>query len=195
MSAVERAGISRLNWGCGAAGEPGWINSDIKSGPGIQLPADIREGLPVPDHTFDYAVSVHALPEIPYPDLVPALVELRRVLKPGGTLRLVLPDLDLGVDAYRRGAGGYFEIPDDVARSPGAKLCVQLTWFGYSRSVFTWDFTRELLERAGFESIRRSSYRQTSSPYPGITELDNRPTESLYAEASTPRSVEHPAAP
>jgi len=195
MTPAEPGAISRLNWGCGAAGEPGWINSDIKTGPGIQLPADIREGLPVPDHAFDYAVSVHALPEIRYPDLVPVLAELCRVLKPGGTLRLVLPDLDLGVDAYRRGDGGYFEIPDDVARSPGAKLCVQLTWFGYSRSVFTWDFTGELLERAGFERICRCRYRHTSSPYPGITELDNRPRESLFVEASTPRPVEHPAAP
>ena len=195
MRSVQAGAISRLNWGCGAAGEPGWINSDIKTGPGIQLPADIREGLPVPDHTFDYAVSVHALPEIPYPDLVPSLLELRRVLKPGGTLRLVLPDLDLGVDAYRRGDGDHFEIPDDVARAPGAKLCVQLTWFGYSRSVFTWDFTRELLERAGFERIHRCRHGHTESPHPGITELDNRRCESLFAEASTPRAVEHRAGP
>lgn len=82
-----------------------------------------------------------------------------------------------------------------MARTPGAKLCVQLTWFGYSRSVFTWDFTRELLERAGFERIRRCRHGHTESPHPGITELDNRPRESLFAEASTPRGVEHRAGP
>lgn len=185
----------RLNWGCGAEGEPGWTNSDVKTGPGIQLPADIRDGLPVPDHSFDYAVSVHALPELPYPDLVPALAELHRVLEPGGTLRLVPPDLDRGVDAYRRGDAGYFEIPDDVARSPGARLCIQLTWFGYSRSVFTWDFIRELLERAGFVRIRRCRYRVTASRHPGITELDDRPAESLFVEASTPEAGAQPSGP
>ncbi len=95
--------LRRLNWGCGAAGEPGWVNSDIKDGPGIDVPGDILAGLPLADDTFDYAVSIHALPELPLDAQVPALAELRRVLKPGGVLRLALPDLLKGVDAYRRG--------------------------------------------------------------------------------------------
>jgi hypothetical protein len=33
--------IRRLNWGCGDVRPPGWINSDIKSGPGIDISADI----------------------------------------------------------------------------------------------------------------------------------------------------------
>ena len=36
----------RLNWGCGEHPEPGWINSDIKDGPGIDLSCDHRAGSP-----------------------------------------------------------------------------------------------------------------------------------------------------
>jgi SAM-dependent methyltransferase len=176
--------LRRLNWGCGASGEPGWINSDIKEGPGIDIPCDIRDGLPLETDSIEYAVSIHALPELTYPDLVPALTELRRVLKPGGVLRLCLPDLLRGVEAYERGDRSYFLVPDEVARTIGGKLAVQLTWYGYSRSLFTPDFAEELLLKAGFSSVEHVSYGETSSRYPGIVELDNRKPESLFIEAT-----------
>lgn len=176
-------GPRRLNWGCGAAGEPGWVNSDIKSGPLVQLPCDIREGLPVPDGAFTYIVSIHALPEIPLPDLPGVLRELRRVLAEDGAIRLAVPDMDRAYDAYRRGDADYFEVPDRDARSLGAKLVTQLVWYGYSRTVFTWDFLRELLVDAGFVSIRRCGFRETTAPFAGITSLDDRERETLFVEA------------
>ena len=94
--------VRRLNWGCGTRPEPGWINSDRKQGPGIDISCDIREGLPLADGSIDYAVSIHALPEVPYPDLVPVLEELHRVLKPGGVLRLGLPNLERAIDEIGR---------------------------------------------------------------------------------------------
>jgi len=181
---VPQGAVRRLNWGCGAEGEPGWINSDQKEGPGVDISCDIREGLPLEADSIDYAVSIHALPEIPFPELVPALTELHRVLKPGGVLRLSLPDLDKAIKAYQRGDRAYFLIPDDDARSLGGKMVVQLTWYGYSRSVFTTDFVEELLSKAGFGRVDRVSYRVTASAFAGITELDNRERESLFVEGT-----------
>ena len=175
--------VRRLNWGCGASGEPGWINSDVKEGPGIDIPCDIRNGLPLDSDSIDYAVSIHALPELTYPDLVPALTELCRVLKRRGVLRLSLPDLLKGVDAYQRGDRSYFLVPDEDARTLGGKLAVQLSWYGYSRSLFTPEFAEELLLKAGFRSVAHVSFGETSSPFPGIVELDNREAESLFIEA------------
>jgi predicted SAM-dependent methyltransferase len=177
------AEVRRLNWGCGHRGEPGWINSDRKSGPGIDLSCDILDGLPLMSDAFDYVVSIHALPEVPYADLVPTLQELRRVLKPGGVLRLSLPDLDRAIAAYQRGDRDYFVVPDEDAASVGAKMVVQLIWYGYSRTLFNRDFVRELLERAGFSAIYDCGYRQTRSAHAGIVELDNRERESLFVEA------------
>jgi Methyltransferase domain len=175
--------VRRLNWGCGLHPKPGWVNSDIKEGPGIDVSCDIRNGLPFESDWFDYVVSIHALPEIPYPDLGRALAELRRVVKPGGFVRLCLPDLDRAIAAYQRHDDAYFLVPDEVARSIGGKLIVQLTWYGYSRSLFTNDFIEELLDEAGFAEVIRCAYKQTASQYAEIVDFDNRENESLFVEA------------
>jgi predicted SAM-dependent methyltransferase len=173
----------RLNWGCGESGEPGWINSDIKEGPGVDISRDIRDGLPIESDSLDYVVSIHALPMIGYPDLVPVLRELHRVLKPGGVLRLALPDVDKGIRAYLAGDRSYFEVPDEDADTLSGKFILHMLWFGYSVSMFTSEFTHELLRRAGFAEVRDCGYRETGSEHEGITELDNRERETFFVEA------------
>ena len=178
--------VRRLNWGCGEHTAPGWINADIKKGPGVDVAGDIRDGLPLDDDSIDYATSVHALPELPYPDVVPALAELRRVLKPGGVLRLCLPDLDKGIRAYMQGRDDYFLIPKSDAHSRGGRFILHMLWYGYSRTLFTVDFIEELLLRAGYIDIVECRYRETASAFPEIVEFDNREPESFYVEATKP---------
>jgi SAM-dependent methyltransferase len=184
MEMATQTNVKRLNWGCGGWTPAGWINSDIKQGRGIDISADIRQGLPLEEASIDYIVSIHALPEMPYDDLLPALLELRRVLKPGGVLRLALPDLLKGVRAYERGDRDYFLVPDDDVKSLGAKLIVQLIWYGYSRTLFTAEFIEEMLFKAGFARVDHCAYQRTESQFPEITELDNRENESLFVEAT-----------
>ncbi len=183
LSDGRRTTLRRLNWGCGTVARAGWLNSDCKARPGVDLVGDIRDGLPLPADSLDYAVSIHALQDLPHRDLLPALQELHRVLKPGGVLRLALPDLDRAIDAYRRGDHRYFLIPDSEARSLGGKLCVQMLWYGALRSIFTYDFVAELLAKAGFTEVTRCRYGETASPHAEIVELDNRERESLWVEA------------
>lgn len=177
------ATVKRLNWGCGGHTLAGWINSDQKQGDGVDLCCDIRQGLPLESNSIDYAASIHALVEVPYDQIAAVLGELRRVLKPGGILRLCLPDLLKGVRAYERGDRNYFLVPDEDARLLGAKLVVQLIWYGYSRTIFTSDFIEEMLRKAGFARVEHCDYLQTSGPFPEIVELDNREAESLFVEA------------
>jgi predicted SAM-dependent methyltransferase len=179
----RKASINRLNWGCGSHLAGGWINSDVKDSPGVDLVADIRKGLPLAAETIDYAVSIHALPEFAYSDLQMVLEELRRVLKPGGVLRLALPDLRRGIDAYLRGDMDYFQVDPEEARSEGGRFIVHMLWYGYSRSLFTVDFMEELLEKSGFVDIRECAFQATASDFEQIVELDNRPDESFFIEA------------
>jgi predicted SAM-dependent methyltransferase len=180
---ITAMGIVRLHWGCGSTPVPGWINSDRRNLPGVDVVCDIRGGLPLESDSIDYAVSVHALQEVPYPDLTPVLQELRRVLKQDGFLRLVLPDRDKGIQAYLRNDRDYFLIPDEEIESIGGKFIVQLLWYGHSRTLFTYDFVEELLFKAGFDRVSRCRYKETGSAHPDIVELDRREQESLFVEA------------
>src|SRR3954454_2504283 len=168
--------MHRLNWGCGPITPYGWVNSDVNPWPGVDVVADIRAGLPLPEGAFDYVVSIHALGDLPYTALDPAVAELRRVLKPGGVLRLGLPDMDKAIAAYvAKDADYFFLVPDSHAKSLSGKMISQLLWFGQSRSMFTVEFATELLARNGFHTIRKCRFRETASEHAGITELDNRP--------------------
>lgn len=179
--------MRRLNWGCGAHVAPGWINSDVKDEAGVDLVADIRQGLPLKTDSIDYAVSIHALPEFSYPELVPVLEELHRVLSPGATLRLALPDLRRGIEAYLAGDEDYFKVGSDEVASLGGRFIVQMLWYGYSRTLFTPDFALELLQKAGFAEVRECAFGVTASGIAEIVELDNRADESFFVEGRKPQ--------
>jgi predicted SAM-dependent methyltransferase len=114
------------------------------------------------------------------------VAELHRVLKPGGILRLALPDLDRAIDAYRSGDASYFYVPDEYARSTGAKLIAQIIWYGSVHTPMVYEYVEELLRDAGFERVTRCAFGETASAYAEIVQLDNRPRESMFVEAAKP---------
>jgi SAM-dependent methyltransferase len=176
--------VMRLQIGCGKFPRPGWINTDNKVRPGVDCVVDLRGDLPFADSTFDYAAAIHVLPHIPLAGLAPALARVLRVLKPGGVFRIALPDLEKAIDAYRRRDAAYFAIPDAQWKSLGAKLVAQIVWHNDIRTPFTYDLAAEALEKAGFASVTRCEFRQTSSRFSEIVDLDNREHESLFVEAT-----------
>lgn len=175
--------VKRLNAGCGSCIVPGWMHADRLAADGVDFPCDIRAGLPVDSDHFDYVVAMHLLQDLPYPDVLPALCELRRVLKRGGVLRLGLPDLDRAIAAYLRRDHGYFYIPDDDGASIGSKLVTQVVWYGSVRTPFTYEFIEEWLRKADFREVTRCAFKQTHSSYADIVQLDNRERETLFVEA------------
>jgi predicted SAM-dependent methyltransferase len=174
---------TRLNLGCGPQPRAGWLNVDKQPYAGVDACGDLCAGLPLRSDSVDAIVAMHVLQDLAWPELPAALAEMRRLLKPGGVLRLGLPDLDRAIDAYRHGDAAYFHVPDDDARSPGAKLVTQIIWYGSVRTPFTFDFAREWLERAGFRAVERCAFGQTRHGDAGLVDLDNREHESLFVEA------------
>ncbi len=174
-------GIRRLNWGCAGSPARGWMNGDVAVSPGLDVIGDLREGLPLPDASLDYIVTVNAFTQVPHGQLEEALSELKRLLRTDGVLRLEVPDLERSVRAYLEGDVSYFPVPDDQAHSLGAKLILHLTGADSRRSLYTFDALEEVMLRSGFRRIARCQFGETASEFAGITELDDR-DESLFVE-------------
>jgi len=84
-----------LNLACGATcvHSPAWLNLDYTPlGPAAQQ-ADLLGPLPLASGAMDVVYSSHFIEHVPRHRVRALLRECHRVLKPGGLLRLVVPDL------------------------------------------------------------------------------------------------------
>ena len=172
----------RLNLGCGPNVAPGWLNIDLAPVAGA-VQGDLRAGLPLADSSVDCIAAIHVLQDLPWLDVMPALAEMRRVLKPGGVLRLAVPDLDRAIRAYLAGDRAYWYVPEEHAKSGGAKLVTQIVWYGSVRTPCNWDFVREWLLAARYRDAQRCAFGVTRAAFPELARLDNRQRESLFVEA------------
>jgi predicted SAM-dependent methyltransferase len=83
-----------VNLGCGAHFHPDWINIDIVAmGPGV-IAHDLSKGIPLADQSCEVVYHSHVLEHLRRADVNPFLKECFRVLKPGGILRVAVPDLE-----------------------------------------------------------------------------------------------------
>ena len=89
-----------VNVGCGAVYHPAWINLDAApSAPEVKR-SDARDGLPFPDASVDAVYHSHMLEHLDAASARAFLRECHRVLRPGGVLRVVVPDLEGIAQAY-----------------------------------------------------------------------------------------------
>lgn len=178
----------RLNVGAGNVRPSGWCNVEPYPQdwpPEGVIVADPLTGLPWPDATFDGAVAHHVLQMVAWPDLVPWLGEVHRVLKPGAVLRLTVPDMLAAFDAYDENNSDWFPIDEKIESSLDGRLCVYLTQAGATRSVFTAPWLLELLSRAGFvDEAHIEEPGVTCSEHLWILDLDDRMGESIVVEGS-----------
>lgn len=93
-SSNSKDSVRRLNVGCGRTFHPEWTNVDLESVDPQVLKHDIRQGLPFDDDTFDVVYHSHVLEHLAPEDGERLIAECYRVLKPGGVLRIVVPDLE-----------------------------------------------------------------------------------------------------
>jgi predicted SAM-dependent methyltransferase len=90
----------KLHIGCGNHLLDGWLNADLRPRAAGVVSLDATRPLPIPDESFDYIFSEHLIEHMPYPQGCNLLAEFRRVLKPGGTVRLATLDFAFLVALY-----------------------------------------------------------------------------------------------
>lgn len=124
----SRTGLLMLNLGCGDRTHPDWVNIDsslrlrlgmlplirrwVPSPPDIRI-HDLRHGIPFGDGTVDIVYASHVLEHLTRNVGREFLREIYRVLKPGGIVRIVVPDLEAAVRQYLVALDGVKSHPED----------------------------------------------------------------------------------
>lgn len=89
-----------LNVGCGTMLHPDWVNVDVAPSRRDVRRCDLTEGLPFPDRSFDACYCSHVLEHLEPAQAERAVAEIYRVLRPGGVVRVVVPDLAAIAEHY-----------------------------------------------------------------------------------------------
>ncbi len=154
----EDAGL-RLHLGCGKRRLPGFVHVDLADHPHIDHHHDVRTLPMFADGAADLIYACHILEYFDRVEVQDVLAEWRRVLGPGGTLRLAVPDFAALAEAYRRWGDldrihgplfGRIEI-----QTPEGPRCL------YHRTVYDFAALEKTLHEAGFREVRRYDWRST----------------------------------
>lgn len=89
---LAQPGLKKLHIGCGHNKPAGWLNTDITDHADVCF-LDATTTFPMPDNVFEYAFSEHMIEHVSYEAGHVMLREIRRVLKPGGKVRIATPNL------------------------------------------------------------------------------------------------------
>lgn len=169
-----------INIGCGKAKLPGFVNIDLEPGGDIQC--DVTKGLPYADATVDGIYSEHFIEHLSQRDIVAFLRECRRVLKPGGRVRIATPDLG---EIVRQYANNDWRQPwlrqygYDWVYNRAEYLNVNLREWGHQWLVDEDELSR-LANLAGLEKAQRCSLGESTDVRLG--NLETRPESTLIME-------------
>lgn len=90
----------RVNIGCGRVFDREWVNLDVAPAAPEVRAWDARAGLPFGDRSVDAVYHSHVLEHLEADAGKKFLAECARVLRPGGILRVAVPDLESVARAY-----------------------------------------------------------------------------------------------
>lgn len=171
----------RLCLGSGDAPIPGWLNVDLS--PGADLRLDLRFGIPLPDTSVELIYSEHVIEHLCVEDGWRLMVECRRLLAPGGCVRVATPDLADVVTDYPRTwrDHDFLQWPEYSWVDSPARL-VNLAFHGWGhRYLYDFDELALRLRQAGFTDVRRCGLGESTTP--ALTGMETRRDSRLVVEA------------
>jgi predicted SAM-dependent methyltransferase len=154
---------------------------------------DVAEGLPFEAGSLDWVYAEHMIEHLTVPVAVGWLREVRRVLAPGGLLRLTTPDLGTYVDGYL--GSGFFKTHRHEVYAAGlgppmpqrrAFMFNQIFYLYGHRWIYDLDELRYVLTAAGFDTatVRQRAFRDGARA--DVADLDRavRRDETVYVEVT-----------
>jgi SAM-dependent methyltransferase len=167
----------KVNLGCGHDIKNSWLNIDL-SVPAIDgtlcrgtvlMSYDLRLGLPLESHSCSFIYSSHFFEHLEFRHGLKLMTDCHRVLKPGGTFRLALPDYREIFRAYIQGNAEYFSLIDvrwlGPMRDQNTATVVDYVNYAvyqHGQHKFIYDEHKIilLLQALGYSSVNRTNHKE-----------------------------------
>jgi predicted SAM-dependent methyltransferase len=176
LRAAQQRSPLRLHLGSGRINKPDWVNIDL-----VLAKADIAwnlvTGIPFRTGSVDAIFHEHVFEHIEVRDGYAFAQECLRVLKPGGILRIGIPDAGALLHSYAGTAD-----PEWANSKPTPMLAVTGLFYEHDhRAMYDEETLRLLLHAAGFADTQRCEYATGwLQPSP---DSEHRRSGTLYVEA------------
>jgi predicted SAM-dependent methyltransferase len=179
-----------LNLGSGPRGldSPHWINIDAFPDTNVHFLLDFNRPLPFADATLDGVFCEHVLEHFTIEDGRQMMTEVHRALKPGGVVRIIVPDAEWVMRSY-------FDQPEALLKhrlgseatssSPSPMEVVNQYFRQRYEHHFLYDAATltKMLRSIGFAEANRVRYRETHHSKDLLLDDSKYEPESLYVEA------------
>jgi predicted SAM-dependent methyltransferase len=178
-----------LNIGYWSALESGGLYKDLNGSVGtFMLNHDLVNGIPAEDNSLDLIYHSHMLEHLSYEDGINFIKECYRTLKPNGRMRILVPDLELWINAYSSKNRFFFEQYRKILNSDiyvtNASIFMGMLHNHEHKCGYDFESLSWVLGNAGFIEIEKKLY--ADSQIEGIIEIEPsmplRTMESLCVE-------------
>jgi SAM-dependent methyltransferase len=193
---VDPNATNYLNLGCGQIIQKGMINLDFFFNPNLDYAADLRFPLKIESDSMDGIICEHTMEHLTYEQDDRLLAECYRIMKPGGTMRIILPDVSLFVKNYAEGNQAWFDKWEQImfkeSKDPvrsKRRLATPLSALSFVTQEYghisAWDVPtlKFYMEKAGFKDVQQVAFKQGRDENLLIdTDVPGRLYVSLYVE-------------
>jgi predicted SAM-dependent methyltransferase len=172
----QNVDMRRLHLGCGHIHADSWCNVDVLATGATDLVMDISSLPGVMNDSVEMIYSCHVLEHFAGKEIPPILERWRQVLKPGGEIRISVPDLDAITRIYQKHIA-HFQVSGN---QPWIALIYggQKDAYDFHKTGFNYCWLKFLLEQAGFKDVER--YKHIPHFIPGL--IDNSIADAPFGE-------------
>ena len=163
-----------INIGCGVSPFEGWINIDGILNFHADLLLDIRLPLPFKTQCAEFIFAEHVIEHLRYDEAITFLSECYRIMKFGGAIRIITPDLNKFVIAYIENDKQFFHLASPTIPDPVGALNLMFRQGGTHHYIYDFDELNKILLQSGFKKVIQSSFQNSA-----WSELNHDSSEKL----------------
>jgi predicted SAM-dependent methyltransferase len=146
---------TKLHLGCGKKYIEGFFHVDALDFPHVDHRGPVDDLSFIASNSVELIYACHLLEHFGRKEVPLVIKEWARVLKPGGVLRIAVPDYGACAELYCQGK---LKTLNDVT---GLMVGGQRDQYDYHKMIFDETSLTELFRNAGFKEVRRWDWRTT----------------------------------